>query len=138
MTLPTRIVVIGGSAAGMGAAGAAKQSDPQAQVTVFTELSDAAYSPRGIPYVHGREISDFDRLVLQTKDHYRKQGLDIHYETRVESVDLAKGEVAVRGAGRVPFDRPVIGTGFSYETPDIPGTDLEGIYYVRDLRLARE
>jgi NADH oxidase (H2O2-forming) len=138
MTLPAKIVVIGGSAAGMGAAGAAKQVDPQAQVTVFTELSDAAYSPCGIPYVHGREIDSFDRLVLQNKDHYREQGLDIHYETHVESIDLAKGEVDVRGSGRVPFDRLVVGTGFSYETPDIPGTDLDGIYYVRDLRLARE
>ena len=136
--MPKRIVVIGGSAAGMGAAGAAKQRDPQAQVTVFTELSDAAYSPCGVPYVHGREIPGFDRLVLQTKDHYREQGLDIHYETHVESVDLAKGEVGVRGSGRLPFDRLVVGTGFVYETPDIPGADLEGIYYVRDLRLARE
>ena len=108
------------------------------QVTVLTGLPDAAYSPFGIPYFHRGEISGFDRLVLQTKDHYREQGLDIHYETHVESVDLAKGEVAVRGSGRLPFDRLVVGTGFSYETPDIPGTDLEGIYYVRDLRLARE
>ena len=49
-----RIVVIGGSAAGMGAAGAAKQVDPDARVIVFTELQDVAYSPCGIPYVHGQ------------------------------------------------------------------------------------
>ena len=72
----------------------------------------------------------------QAKDHYREQGLDIRYETHVESVDLAKGEVGVRGSGRLPFDRLVVGTGFVYETSDIPGADLEGVYYVRDLRLA--
>jgi hypothetical protein len=57
----------------MGAAGAARQQDPHAQVTVFTELGDVAYSPYGIPYVHGREIPDFDRLVLQNKDYYAGQ-----------------------------------------------------------------
>ena len=135
-TLPQRIVVIGGSAAGMGAAGAAKQRDPQAQVTVLTGLPDAAYSPSASRIFTGARSSGFDRLVRQAKDHYREQGLDIRYETHVESVDLAKGEVAVRGSGRLPFDRLVVGTGFVYETPDIPGADLEGIYYVRDLRLA--
>jgi NADH oxidase (H2O2-forming) len=138
VTLGQRIVVIGGSAAGMGAAGAAKQVDPHASVTVFTELSDVAYSPCGIPYVHGREIPDFDRLVLQSKDFYRTQGLDIRYETSIESVDVKRREVLVRGGGREPYDQLVLGTGFVYEKPDIAGIDLDGIYWVRDLRAARE
>ena len=77
------IVVIGGSAAGMGAAGAAKQVDPNARVVVFTELQDVAYSPCGIPYVHGKEIDDFQRLFLATKEAYVEAGIDIRYETRV-------------------------------------------------------
>ncbi|MDT7776622.1 MAG: hypothetical protein QOC67_5546, partial [Pseudonocardiales bacterium] len=43
-----RIVVVGGGAAGIGAAGAAKATDRDAEVTVFTEYEDAAYSPCGI------------------------------------------------------------------------------------------
>lgn len=136
--MANRVVVIGGSAAGMGAAGAAKQNDPDASVTVFTELSDVAYSPCGIPYVHGREIDTFDRLVLQNKDFYRQQGIDVHYETTVESLDVDRREVDVRGLGHVGFDKLVVGTGFVYETPNIPGTDLERIYYVRSLQAARE
>ena len=138
MTLPQKIVVIGGSAAGMGAAGAAQQVDPDASITVFTELNDVAYSPCGIPYVHGREIDSFDRLVLQNKDFYRQRGIDIHYETTVEAIDLARGEITVRNMGRVPYDSLVIGTGFVYEKPHIAGVGLDGIYYVRGLQLARE
>jgi NADH oxidase (H2O2-forming) len=43
-----RIVVIGG-AAGIGAGGAAKGTDPSADVRVYTEFEDAGYSPCGIP-----------------------------------------------------------------------------------------
>ena len=57
-----RTVVVGGGAAGIGAAGAAKAADRQGEVVVYTEYEDAAYSPCGIPYVHGREIPDFQRL----------------------------------------------------------------------------
>jgi NADH oxidase (H2O2-forming) len=129
-----RIVVIGGSAAGMGAAGAAKQADPQAHVVVFTDQQDVAYSPCGIPYVHGKEIDTFDRLILQGREYYEELGYDIRYGTRVRSVDLRGRSVAVEGSSRESYDSLVIATGFEYERPDIPGIDLDGIYYVRDIR----
>src|SRR3954449_2633807 len=69
-----KIVVIGGGAAGIGAAGAARGTDRDAEITVYTEYEDAAYSPCGIPYVHGGEIPDFERLVLGTKQQYAEQG----------------------------------------------------------------
>src|SRR4029077_12319952 len=60
--VPARVVVVGGGAAGIGAAGAARRVDPSATVTVFTEYEDVAYSPCGIPYVHGKEIPTFEQL----------------------------------------------------------------------------
>ncbi len=77
-----RIVVIGGGAAGIGAAGAAKAVDAAADIHVYTEFEDVGYSPCGIPYVHGKEIPDFEQLFLATKEAYAGQGIDIHYETR--------------------------------------------------------
>lgn len=130
------IVVVGGSAAGMGAAGAAKQVDPSARVVVFTELQDVAYSPCGIPYVHGKEIDSFDRLILQGKQYYEEQGYEIHYETMVSAIDPAHHTVTVPGQADVRFDRLILATGFQYERPDIPGADLGGLYYVRDIRAA--
>lgn len=134
--MPTTIVIIGASAAGMGAAGAAKQVDPDARIIVYTELADAAYSPCGIPYVHGREIDSFDRLILQGKEFYEKQGFEIHYETVVSSIDTGKRTVEVPGQGSIHYDKLVVATGFVYERPDIPGADLAGLYFVRDIRAA--
>src|SRR6266540_2809398 len=112
-----RIVVIGGSAAGMGAAGAAKQADPGARVIVFTDQQDVAYSPCGIPYVHGREIDTFDRLILQGKEYYEQLGYDIRYRTWVRSIDLHRRRLTVDGQDDEPFDSLVIATGFEYERP---------------------
>jgi NADH oxidase (H2O2-forming) len=133
-----RIVVIGGGAAGIGAAGAAKQVDSAASVTVYTEFEDVAYSPCGIPYVHGKEIPSFEQLFLETKEAYVEAGIDIHYETRVQAVDLKRREITVEGEGTVEFDRLVIATGFTYADPGIPGTHLEGLYYVKNIRRAME
>jgi NADH oxidase (H2O2-forming) len=136
--MPTRIVVVGGGAAGLGAAGAARQADPQASVTVFTEYEDVAYSPCGIPYVHGREIPSFEALFLQTKEAYVQAGIDVRYERRVTSLDLRAREVAVEGEGTVPYDRLILATGFDYADPGVPGGDLGGLYYVKNIRRAME
>jgi NADH oxidase (H2O2-forming) len=133
-----RTVVVGGGAAGIGAAGAAKGTDPDGEVVVFTEYQDAAYSPCGIPYVHGKEIPDFQSLFLATKQQYVDSGIDIRYETRVESVDVKARTVTVAGAGEVSYDRLVLGTGWDYAPPGVPGGDLSGLYYVKNIREAME
>ena len=133
-----RTVIVGGGAGGIGAAGAAKAADPQGDVIVYTEYEDAAYSPCGIPYVHGKEIPDFDRLFLAGKEAYVQAGIDIHYNSRVSSIDLARRQVSVEGEGDVGWDRLVIASGFNYADPGVPGSDLEGLYYVKNIRAAME
>jgi NADH oxidase (H2O2-forming) len=145
-TVVPRTVVIGGGAAGIGAAGAAKAADPAGEVVVYTEFEDCAYSPCGIPYVHGREIPDFDRLFLAGKEAYVQAGIDIHYQTKVTGIDLARHTVKVEDGGGGPgestaevgWDRLVITTGFDYADPGVPGTDLDGLYYVKNIRRAME
>ncbi|HEX3621720.1 MAG TPA: FAD-dependent oxidoreductase [Acidimicrobiales bacterium] len=134
----TKIVVVGGGAAGIGAAGAARGTDKSAEVVVYTEYEDAAYSPCGIPYVHGKEIADFQSLFLATKESYRESGIDIHYETAVTGLDVSSKTVTVAGQGQVRWDRLILGTGFNYADPGVPGTDLEGLYYVKNIREAME
>jgi len=130
--------VVGGGAAGIGAAGAAKQADPSAEIKVFTEFEDVGYSPCGIPYVHGREIETFEGLILQGKEFYENAGLDVHYETTVASLDLAGHAVVLASGERVPYDRLVVATGFTYADPGVPGSDLDGLHYVKNIRRAME
>ena len=96
----SRTVVVGGGAAGIGAAGAFKGTKPSDDVVVYTEFEDAAYSPCGIPYVHGKEIPNFESLFLASKEAYVEQGIDIHYDTRVTSIDTAARTTPARSPGR--------------------------------------
>ena len=133
-----RIVVVGGGAAGIGAQGGAKGAAPDAEVILYTEYEDVGYSPCGIPFVHGREIERFEDLILQDKKFYEDAGFDIRYTTRVESIDTAAQEIQVAGEGTVKYDRLVLGTGWNYEDPGLPGSDLAGLHYVKNIRRAME
>ncbi|MBO0848396.1 MAG: FAD-dependent oxidoreductase [Pseudonocardia sp.] len=136
--MPRRTVVIGGGAAGLGAAGGVKAVDPSAEVIVYTEFEDVAYSPCGIPYVHGGEIESFEKLILAGKQAYVDAGIDVHYETTVTAIDPGAHVVSVAGEGAVRYDSLVIGTGFDYADPGVPGGDLSGLYYVKNIRRAAE
>src|SRR5688572_28441436 len=107
-----RTVVVGGGAAGIGAAGAAKAADPKAEVVVYTEYEDCAYSPCGIPYVHDKEIPDFERLFLAGKEAYVEAGIDIHCQSKVTEIDLTRRQVSVEGEGEVGWDHLVIAPAF--------------------------
>ncbi|MGH8825007.1 MAG: FAD-dependent oxidoreductase [Jiangellaceae bacterium] len=136
--MPHRTLVIGGGAAGIGAAGGVKAADPGNDVVVYTEFEDVGYSPCGIPYVHGKEIDSFERLFLAQKEAYVQAGIDVHYETRVNSIDVKRKVIDVAGEGEVHWDRLVIATGFDYGDPGVPGSDLAGLYYVKNIRRAMQ
>jgi NADH oxidase (H2O2-forming) len=130
--------MIGGGPGGLGAAGAAKGTDPNAETVVYTQFEDVAYSPCGIPFVHGKEIDSFDRLFLATKEQYVKSGIDVRYETTVTSIDRRNKTINVESEGNVRYDKLVLCSGWNYKELDIPGNDLGGIYRVKNIRSAME
>jgi NADH oxidase (H2O2-forming) len=130
-----RLIVIGGGGGGTAAATIAKRLAPEMRVTLFTEFPDIAYSPCGIPFVHGREIDRFESLFLSTVERYVEDGLDMRMETTVTDIDLDRGTVTARNTHE-GFDKLIVCTGFTWEKPDVPGSNLEGLHYVKDIRAA--
>jgi NADH oxidase (H2O2-forming) len=132
-----RLIVIGGGGAGTAASTIAKRTNPDMQVAVYSEFPDIAYSPCGIPYAHGREIPEFESLFLSTVQRYVEDGLDMHMETTVTDIDLDRRTVTARNKHE-GFDKLILCTGFHWEQPAVPGANLEGLHYVKDIRRAME
>src|SRR3954467_6399472 len=132
-----RLVVVGGGGGGTAAATIAKRVNPGLRVTLFTEFPDIAYSPCGIPFVHGREIPKFEDLFLSTVERYVEDGLDMRMETTVTDIDLDRRTVTARNTHE-GFDKLIVCTGFVWEKPDVPGANLPGLHYVKDIRAAME
>jgi NADH oxidase (H2O2-forming) len=126
---------VGGGPAGITAASTAKETNPDVEVTVATEFEDVAYSPCAIPMVMGREIPTFGGLIMQPPEHYAKIGIDLRTSTPVESVSFKDKEAQVGGT-TLTFDRLVLATGFQYELPALPGADLPGVHFIKNLRAA--
>lgn len=133
----TRLVVVGGGAAGTSAATQAIQNDRSTKVALITEYEDIAYSPCGIPYVFGREVESFEKLILQKADFYLQMGIDLRTSEIVTRID-SKEQAVYTATEKFPYDRLVIATGWGYEVPKVPGANLKGIKYLKSLRKAME
>lgn len=117
----------------MSAASAARAASPEAEVTVFTEDEDIAYSPCAIPWgIEGR--SSWDEIVMHTPEFYAKErDITVLTRTKVESVD-GEAKTVTAGGKTYPYDSLVIATGGRVFVPPIEGTDLGNVFVVRTVR----
>ncbi len=56
----------------------------------------------------------------------------------MSAIDVVARTVTVDGEGTVGYDSLVIATGWNYADPGVPGGDLDGLYYVKNIRKAME
>ena len=123
-----RLIVIGGDAAGMSAAAAARRRDPELQIVAIERGAHTSYSACGIPYLVGGLFDDLDRLVSRSPEEFRQTGIDVRTRCEVTAIDLERRTVTVRDLdrqsdGEEGFDQLVYATGAVAVAPPVPGAD---------------
>ncbi len=139
-----KIIVIGSGAAGMSAASAARAADPAAEITVFTEDRDVAYSPCMIPWIlEGK--ADWNDIIMHDPAWYgRERNIKVLTETKVESAvnDRARDGTVTKtvtaGGKTYEYDTLVLATGGKVFIPPIEGTQLPGVFTVRTVKGGQE
>lgn len=132
-----KVIIIGGTAAGLSAASKAKRVDPSLDITVFEKSGYISYGACGLPYFVGdmiKEPNDLVSLSVDQMTHKRGVPTFIHHE--VTRIDRGAQTVTVRNLdnGEVferPYDKLVIATGARPIVPRIPGVDAKGVYTLR-------
>jgi NADPH-dependent 2,4-dienoyl-CoA reductase/sulfur reductase-like enzyme len=128
----TRLVIVGGSDAGISAALRARELDHAADVQLLLADGWPNYSICGLPYLLSGEVRHTDDLAHRTRAQIEDAGITIYTEHRVEDVDLDRRiAIAQTPAGAthpVEYDRLVLATGARPQLPPISGLDLDGVH----------
>ena len=137
--MSTKIIIIGGDAAGMSAASKVRRELKDAQLIVFEKGQHISYAACGMPYwFHGVVKEEADLLALTLDDARTKRGIDVRVGHEVTAINRAAKSVTVKQleSGKSwdePYDKLVIATGASAVRPPIAGLDLPGVFTLRSL-----
>ena len=132
-----RLVVIGGGAAGMSAASAARRVDPAREIVVLESCGYAAYGLCGLPYYLSGVVDSAEALVSYPPAYFReRRRIDLRLHTHATRLDPEQRIVHVRSGGRetrLGYDRLVVAAGGSPAMPPIPGLEHPRVFGVRTL-----
>jgi NADPH-dependent 2,4-dienoyl-CoA reductase/sulfur reductase-like enzyme len=128
-----RLLIIGGSDAGISAALRARELDRNVEVTVLLADDFPNYSICGLPFFLSGETPDWHSLAHRTEF----DGIDIcrgHRATRInagsKTVDV---DSKVAGSLTLPYDKLVIGTGAGPAEPPIEGWRTAGVFLLHTM-----
>jgi NADPH-dependent 2,4-dienoyl-CoA reductase/sulfur reductase-like enzyme len=74
-----------------------------------------------------------ESVFINPASFYRDRGIDVRLATAVDRVDLAHRRLRLRTGGDCDFEKLLIATGSRVRTLKVPGSDLDGIFYLRSL-----
>jgi NADPH-dependent 2,4-dienoyl-CoA reductase/sulfur reductase-like enzyme/rhodanese-related sulfurtransferase len=130
-----RLVVVGGVAGGMSAAARARRLDETAEIVVLERGPYVSFANCGLPYYVGGEITDRERLLVQTPASLRAAlALDVRPGHEAVDLDPAARTVTVRSADgtyELGYDALVLAPGAKALRPPVPGLDSPRVHTLR-------
>jgi NADPH-dependent 2,4-dienoyl-CoA reductase/sulfur reductase-like enzyme len=133
--MSTRLLIIGGSDAGISAGLRAKELDSGCEVTIVVADRFPNYSICGLPFYLSGEVQDWRALAHRTIEEIAGAGITVLLDHTAQALDPTKHRVAVVDTDghiqHLSYDRLIIATGATSLHPPIVGLNLPGVYLLR-------
>lgn len=140
MSFTSKLLVIGGVAAGGSFAARARRLCENAEIMVIERGPDVSFANCGLPYFIGGEIAARDALAVQTPATLQSMlNLDVRTRSEAIRIDRANKRVEIRhldtgGVEWQSYDKLMLAPGASPLRPDLPGIDDERVFTLRNLQ----
>src|SRR5215204_4204879 len=127
------VVIVGASHAGFQLAASLRQAGYDGPVVLLGDEPVLPYQrpPLSKDYLDGK--LGFDLLVMRPEAFYRDHRIEFLPGSRVAEIDRAGKAVRLASGERLEYGHLVLATGARNRVPPLPGIELEGVCYLRDL-----
>ncbi len=133
MTQSQTFVIAGASLAGAKTAETLRAEGFEGRVVLIGEEPMRPYERPPLSKAYLRGEVGFDAAAVHAEGFYDEKRIELLTSTTVRSVDPVAKTVTLDPGGEVAYDALLMSTGASPRRLSIPGSDLDGIYYLRSL-----
>ncbi len=128
-----RYLIIGAGIAGVSAADALHQADPDSKVVLLSDETELPYFRMNLTRYLAGEL-DSSKLDLHSRAWYLENHIELHLNTKVVDIDAQAQRVFSADGHSYEYDALIMTTGASPFMPPFPGADLAGVQTLRTLR----
>lgn len=131
MSTNRRFVIVGGGLAGAKIAEALRDRDFDGEITVLSEEDHLPYErpPLSKEFFAGKKT--LPEFTVHDGEWFRDHRIDLRPGTTATAIDPAAHTVSLPDGSTISYDKLALATGSRSRRLDIPGSDAEGVHYVR-------
>ncbi|HUJ33969.1 MAG TPA: FAD-dependent oxidoreductase [Solirubrobacteraceae bacterium] len=126
-------VIAGASLAGAKAAQELRERGFDGRVVLIGTEPERPYERPPLTKDYLRGESEREKAYVHAADYYEQHEIELMTGTTVTAIDLDASTVKLDGGRELAYDRLVLTTGSEPRRIEVPGAELEGIYYMRSL-----
>jgi NAD(P)H-nitrite reductase large subunit len=117
-----KYVIIGNSAAGIGAVEGIRHLDKDGEITIITNEPHHTYSRPLISYLLLGKVTR-EGIKYRNDNFYKDYNCTLLANTTVTGIDAAAKDVILQGGKKIPYDKLLVATGSSPFVPPFAGLD---------------
>jgi NAD(P)H-nitrite reductase large subunit len=121
-----KYVIIGNSAAGIGAVEGIRSIDKQGEITIITDEAHHTYSRPLISYLLLGKVTE-ESMRYRGENFYKDNNCTVQADSVADKIDTVTKNVVLKFGKKIPYDKLLVATGSS---PFVPPFD--GLYNVKD------
>ena len=133
MATEQTFVIVGASLAGAKAAETLRAEGFDGRVVLIGEETERPYERPMLSKEYLRGDKPAAKLYVHDEGFYADNDIQLLTGTRVASFNPAAHEVTLQDGSRMPYSRLLLSTGASPRRLPLPGTDLPGVRYLRQM-----
>jgi 3-phenylpropionate/trans-cinnamate dioxygenase ferredoxin reductase component len=130
---PRRFVIVGASLAGAKAAETLRKEGFEGTVALVGEEAERPYERPPLSKEFLRGEAGPEKLYVHADGFYEAQGIDLRLSSTVTSLDVGDQTVSLATGERLGYDSLLLCTGARPRRLALPGAELPGVYYLRDM-----
>ena len=126
-------VVIGASHAGAQLVASLRQEKWAGKITLIGDEQALPYHrpPLSKAYLAGDKTES--DILIRPQSFYEKNDIDVKLGVRVENIDRVAKTIRLNDGSDLSYDKLALATGADVRRLPIPGSDLAGVHYLRDM-----